>query len=188
MPYTEVVSLDLATGEKNGDALRAAHRIVTTLDGGKTAAWLALGPGIFPQGVRQPRHLRQMPSFAGDVLDSAQSHGDLLLQITGPSARAVVKAADQTLRALPQWRVRWRMSGMRPENRAEDGRGLARNPFHFTEGYGNPATPVEISERAVVSDKQDEPSWAVGGSYQVLRIIRLATGFWDRDTVQGRVP
>ncbi len=124
-----------------------------------------------------------MPSFAGDVLDPAQSHGDLLLQVTGTSARAVSKAADQTLDALPQWRVRWRMAGLRPENRTEDGRGLARNPFHFTEGYGNPATSAGTADRAIVTGAQSEPSWAVGGSYQVVRIIRLATDFWDRDTV-----
>lgn len=72
---------------------------------------------------------------------------------------------------------------MRPENRTEDGRGLARNPFHFTEGYGNPATPSGVEERATVNAAQGEPPWAVGGSYQVIRIIRLATDFWDRDTI-----
>lgn len=124
-----------------------------------------------------------MPVFAGDVLDPTQSHGDLLLQITGPTTGAVRKAAEQVLGGMPQWQVRWRTTGVRPQNRTEGGRGLARNPFHFTEGYGNPATPAEITERAVIASKQGEPSWAVGGSYQVLRIIRLATDFWDRDTV-----
>lgn len=90
------------------------------------------------------------------------------------------------LRKLPQWRVRWRMEGVRPEIRTESGRGLARNPFHFTEGYGNPASPAEIAERATVQAGQGEPAWAVGGSYQVIRIIRLATDFWDRDTLHDQ--
>lgn len=46
--------------------------------------------GLNTQFFRSQRmHLRRMPSFAGDVLDTAQSHGDLLLQITGASPRTV---------------------------------------------------------------------------------------------------
>lgn len=68
-------------------------------------------------------------------------------------------------------------------SRTEDGRGLARNPFHFTEGYGNPATAAELTARTSVTGGQGEPTWAVGGSYQVIRIIQLTTNFWDRDTL-----
>lgn len=183
LPRTRVISLDLADGERRRDALRAAHRAIAAVDGGEIAAWAALGAGALGSRSGRPRQLGQMPAFAGDVLDPAQSHGDLLLQITGTTARVTRQAAERTLRALPQWRVRWRLDGFRPENRTEDGRGLARNPFHFTEGYGNPATSAEVAERAIVTADQDEPAWAVGGSYQVIRIIRLATDFWDRDSI-----
>ncbi|MFE2217550.1 Dyp-type peroxidase [Streptomyces canus] len=187
LPYAEVVSLDLAAGEEaRTDALHAAHRAITASNKGSTISWLALGESGLPQGVSQPRYLKQMPSFAGDVLDAARSHGDLLLQITGPSATAVQEAAEQALRTLKQWQVRWRLAGYRPENRTEDGRGLSRNPFHFTEGYGNPASTADAAERALVKDGPEEPSWAVGGSYQVIRIIRLATDFWDRDTIDAQ--
>lgn len=183
LPYTQVLSLDLSADvEERRGAVRAAYRAVTATDGGKIAAWLALGENALPPDTDSPQHLKQMPSFAGDVLDPSQSHGDLLLQITGASSRAVKKAADQTLHALPQWRVRWRMAGVRPDNRTDDGRGLARNPFYFTEGYGNPGSPAGVTERATITDAQGEPSWVVGGSYQVIRTIRLATDFWDRDT------
>ncbi|MEU7384188.1 MULTISPECIES: Dyp-type peroxidase [unclassified Streptomyces] len=178
------MALDLVAGEDRHDrSLRAAYRAVEAIDGEKVAAWLALGDSALPPRAARPRHLKQMPSFTGDVLDPSQSHGDLLLQITGTSTRIVRETAQRTLRALPQWQVRWRMEGTRPENRTEEGRGLARNPFHFTEGYGNPTTSARVTERAVITADQSEPAWAVGGSYQVIRIIRLATDFWDRDTV-----
>lgn len=184
LPYAQVMSLDLATSEKRRvDALRAVSRSVTAIDGDQAAVWMALGADGFPRGADVPRQLKRMPVFAGDVLDPAQSHGDLLLQITGTSARAVSDTADRTVRALRQWAVRWRLSGYRPENHIEHSRGLALNPFHFTEGYGNPGGPAEVAERAAVKAGQGEPAWAVGGSYQVVRIIRLATDFWDRDTV-----
>jgi deferrochelatase/peroxidase EfeB len=145
---------------------------------------LALGESIFAESSKKPRHLKKMLSFSGDVLDPMNSHGDLLLHITGPSPRDVQEAAERTLEKLPQWRVRWRMAGVRHANRSEDGRGLARNPFRFTEGYGNPDSEDAVTERAIVKAGQEEPPWAVGGSYQVVRIIRLATDFWDRDTVE----
>jgi len=183
LPYAQVIALDLADTCRRDSGLRAAHRAVAAIDGGEIAAWLALGVGILPRSVDRPRHLRHMPTFAGDVLDSEQSHGDLLLQITGASAHAARVAAEAVVRKLPQWQVRWRLEGARPENRAEGGQGLSRNPFHFTEGYGNPVTAAEMIERAIVSAGQSEPNWAVGGSYQVIRIIQLATDFWERDTV-----
>ncbi|MFE9776384.1 Dyp-type peroxidase [Streptomyces sp. NPDC005931] len=183
LPYAQLISLDLVSQSAHADILRIAYRAITSIDKGDIAAWLALGEGAFPARVGRPRHLKKMPLFAGDILDPAQSHGDLLLHITGSTARAVQHAAERTLRTLPQQHVRWRMNGIRPENRIEGGRGLAQNPFHFTEGYGNPAADEEVTERAIVKAGHGEPSWAVGGSYQVIRIIQLATGFWDRDTV-----
>ncbi|MGW1563051.1 Dyp-type peroxidase [Streptomyces sp. NPDC002144] len=184
LPYAQVISLDLDVSEKHRiDALRTVHRRVAAIDGAKTAAWMALGAAGLPGGVDAPSQLKGMPSFTGDVLQPSHSHGDLLLQVTGTSTRAVKEAADQTLHALPQWNVRWCLAGHRPENRTEHGRGLARNPFHFTEGYGNPATAPEITRRAIITADQNEPAWTVGGSYQVIRIIQLATGFWDKETI-----
>ncbi|MFG3044349.1 Dyp-type peroxidase [Streptomyces sp. NPDC048202] len=178
------MALDLVAGDGHEvRSFRAAHRAVEAMNEERIAAWLALGDSALPLRAARPRQLRQMPSFAGDVLDPAQSHGDLLLQITGTSARIVRETAQRTLRALPQWKLRWRIEGFRPENRTESGRGLSLNPFHFTEGYGNPATAAGVDERAVITADQGEPIWAVGGSYQVVRVIRLATEFWDRDTV-----
>jgi len=182
LPHAQVLSLGLAAATVDRSRqLQAAHRAVEAVDGGDIAAWLALGSSTFPEAAPRPRQLRPMPSFAGDVLDPSQSHGDLLVQITGTSRRVVQEAVEHTLRRLPQWRVRWRLEGVRPKNRAEHGRGLSLNPFHFTEGYGNPATADGVTERATVKPGQGEPDWAVGGSYQVIRIIRLATDFWDRD-------
>ncbi|MFJ7345812.1 Dyp-type peroxidase [Streptomyces sp. NPDC101110] len=183
LPYAQLISLDIASDSERDEILRTAHQAITAVDGGNVAAWLALGEGAASPRSDKLQHLKQMPSFTGDVLDPVQSHGDLLLHITGSSARVARQAAERALQALPRQRVRWRADGTRPETRTEDGRGLARNPFHFTEGHGNPATAAEITERAIVKTGQGEPSWAIGGSYQVIRIIRLATGFWDRDTV-----
>lgn len=145
---------------------------------------LALGASLFSGHESRPRQLVVMPSFAGDVLDAAQSHGDILIQAERSSAAAARDAVDRLLATIPGWQVRWRIDGFRPENRVEKGRGLSRNPFHFTEGFGNPASGGQTADRALVRTGGNEPGWTVGGSYQVLRIIRLATTLWDRDSVE----
>lgn len=40
-----------------------------------------------------------------------------------------------------------------------------------------------MADRALVRADQGEPGWAVGGSYQVVRIIQLATELWDKDSI-----
>ncbi|MFE1963120.1 Dyp-type peroxidase [Streptomyces sp. NPDC059479] len=108
--------------------------------------------------------------------------GGVSVQVAGDRADRVETAAERLQAALQGWRVRWRVDGFRAENRVEDGRGLARNPFHFTEGFGNPASDRETADRVLVRAGQGEPDWAVGGSYQVVRIIRFATELWDKDS------
>ncbi|MEW2615349.1 Dyp-type peroxidase domain-containing protein [Streptomyces sp. NPDC047880] len=153
LPHAHVISLHLVDGQGRLGALRAAHHAVAAIDGGEITAWLALGESALALEADRPRQLKQMPSFTGDLLDPARSHGDLQLQITGTSTRVTRQAAEQTLRDLPQCRVRWRLDGVRPDNRTEGGRGLARNPFHFTEGYGTPSTSAGVTERALIFDQ-----------------------------------
>ncbi|WP_079125463.1 Dyp-type peroxidase [Streptomyces lushanensis] len=179
-----MVALD--RGARRGESPAILRALLTGLRAGarpEVSVGVGLAVGAFGAAASRPRQLAEMPSFAGDLLDPGQSHGDVLVQIAGERAGDVAKALDRFLGAAPGWRVRWRVEGFRVGNRVEDGRGLARNPFHFTEGFGNPAGERETAERALVRAGQGEPEWAVGGSYQVVRIIRFATELWDKDSV-----
>ncbi|MFC8827585.1 Dyp-type peroxidase [Streptomyces sp. NPDC057137] len=157
-----------------------------SLGRGDIALGFGLGASLFEgAGARAPRQLKLMPSFAGDLLDPARSHGDLLVRVAGEATEAVRDAVESIKSVADKagWAVRWAIDGFRAENRVEGGRGLARNPFHFTEGFGNPETEREVADRAIVREGQGEPEWAVGGSYQVVRVIRFATELWDKDSV-----
>ncbi|WP_406141593.1 Dyp-type peroxidase [Streptomyces anulatus] len=145
----------------------------------------ALGAAFFAPGVMIPRQLRAMPHFAGDLLEPAMSHGDVLVHVAANKPAAVRKTVERIRNtSSSHWTNRWHISGSRPANRVEGGRSLARNPFHFTEGFGNPGTERESLDRALITSDQNEPQWAVGGSYQVIRIIRFATDLWDKDSVK----
>ncbi|MFE9557814.1 Dyp-type peroxidase [Streptomyces sp. NPDC006703] len=184
--HSWTMALDLTARERlqgGGAVRRLQQAVVAAGNRASVDAWLGLGSTVFPTGSQQPRGLREMPAFAGDVLDFAQSHGDCLVQVTGPDADAVRAASEHVLKQAAGWRLRWQIDGFRAENRVENGKGLALNPFHFTEGFGNPGTERELADRALVRSGQGEPDWAVGGSYQVVRIVRFATELWDKDSV-----
>ncbi|GAA0389057.1 hypothetical protein GCM10010357_07210 [Streptomyces luteireticuli] len=176
-PHVCVMALDLR-GDVPDRAMEL-RRLARAVGG---SGGIALGAGLLGGGAGRPRHLRRMPTFPGDLLDPSASHGDVLVQIEGRSRSAAAEASDRLLRAVPAWKLRWRIDGFLAGSRTERGRALTRDPFQFTEGFGNPPTEREVRERCLVRPGQGEPSWAVGGSYQVIRLVRLATELWDRDS------
>lgn len=143
---------------------------------------IAVGASLFDGrfGLERPRRLTPMPSFRSDVLDPAWCHGDLLIQVSADTQEPVDAAVA---RRIPGLIPRWRMAGFHPDG--------TRNLFGFREGTGNPdASDASLMDRHVwVQPGDDEPAWCVGGSYQVVRLIRLAMPSWDAEPleVQERV-
>lgn len=174
------------TRRERGSAVADLAAALRELHAPSTHAGLALGSTLFTHAAHTPRMLKAMPSFPGDVLDPGHSHGDVLVQLAADSRSDVAKTEENLARQLAGWQPRWRITGFRAESRTQDGRGLAQNPFHFTEGFGNPNEQRAVDERALVRADQGEPPWAVGGTYQVVRIIRLATELWDKDSIQDQ--
>ncbi|MFE9404724.1 Dyp-type peroxidase [Streptomyces sp. NPDC006530] len=184
-PYTHMMAVDRADKSHPSvvDAVRQLHRVVTRANTGTVQAWWALGGTAFPDNAPRPLGLHTMPAFPGDVLEPEGSHGDALVQVTGDSAEAVRNSVETVIKQATAWRTRWRIDGFRPENRLGNHKGLTWNPFRFTEGFGNPADHPDVVARAIVRPAPGQPPWAVGGSYQVVRVVRLATDLWEKDSV-----
>ncbi|MGW5354392.1 Dyp-type peroxidase [Streptomyces sp. NPDC004031] len=190
-----VLALDVSADRAAvGGGLWELYRVADRADGPPEYG-LALGASFFAAlglAGSRPRQLTAMPSFPGDLLDGTRSHGDVLLHLAARTDRGVQRAERALLAAVPDWKVRWRTTMYRDDNHVQADRPVSRNRLGYTEGLGNPRTVAQIDGDALVRPGDGEPDWAVGGSYQVVRLIQVAVQQWathtpeQRDRIVGR--
>jgi deferrochelatase/peroxidase EfeB len=136
---------------------------------------------------RKPRELLRMTKLANDRLDQERCHGDLLVSVEGDSPDVTLASLRQILRQVRSTTVlRWMVEGHnRASHSAGPGEAPVRNLLGFKDGTANLATDDDaLMDRHVwVAADDDEPAWAVGGSYQAVRLIRMFVEFWDRTSL-----
>jgi len=127
----------------------------------------------------KPKKLTPMRAFPDDSPDPAWLHGDLLLQLCADHPDTIHHTIrDITRHTRGAMQLRWKMEG---DNSPPRPSGTSRNLLGFKAGTANP-TGREASSLVWVDDPA-EPAWAQGGSYQVVRLIRMLVEFWDRVSI-----
>jgi deferrochelatase/peroxidase EfeB len=149
---------------------------------------VALGASLFDGryglAPRKPAQLETMRAFANDDLDSKITHGDLLVQLCANHrdtvGNAMLDIIGQTRGGM---RLRWRTDAFRFPPRPV---GIPRDWMGFKDGIANPDTtnPSQMNQAVWVQRGRREPAWTVGGTYQVLRIIRMHLDKWDKVPVE----
>ena len=132
---------------------------------------------------RKPRALEKMPFLANDRLDPERSHGDLLLTVTSAHEDVNLFALRQLARATRgTMALHWMLDGYNRRTRAKPGEAGKRNLMGFIDGTANldPSDDAVMDRYVWVQPDDDEPAWAVGGTYHVVRVIRMFVEFWDR--------
>jgi deferrochelatase/peroxidase EfeB len=131
---------------------------------------------------QMPAGLKVMPRFPDDTLDDAQSHGDILLQITANRRDTVVHALRELLRPVRNaFSLRWAVDGFQSADRGPTARSARRNLFGFRDGTSNPDVTDDAAMKRLIWVPGDTgPAWTTDGTFQVVRTIRMHVEFWDR--------
>lgn len=153
---------------------------------------LAVGNSLFDNrfglGNLKPKRLDTMPNFPNDELDPDLCHGDILLQFCANTEESNLHALRDIIKNLPDLiTLRWQIAGFLPPNtHKKQGKSTVRNLLGFKDGTANlDASDDKLMNRIVwVQPNNGEPAWTVGGSYQVVRVIRNLVERWDRTPLQ----
>ncbi|MFI6003741.1 iron uptake transporter deferrochelatase/peroxidase subunit [Streptomyces sp. NPDC051366] len=163
------------------------------LDAGPSSLTVTFGFGhsFFERtglAARRPTALDPLPDFSADRLDAQRSNGDLWVQIGADDGLVAFHA----LRALQKdagdaARVRWQMNGFNRSPGATAAPMTARNLMGQIDGTGNPkpAQP-DFDKRIFVPATGPGPAehaWMGGGSYAVVRRIRMLLDDWDKQSL-----
>lgn len=170
------VAEQLTGAQPDGDPSPGARAIP-----GALTLTFGFGPSLFNAdrfgiAARRPAPLVPLPSFAGDAIDPAASNGDLCVQACAgdpTTAHYAVRTLLNAARAVVS--LRWRQTGFQAEDGTADPRGL----FDFRDGTVN----LDVRDSRQTAEHlwvSDGPPWLHGGSYLVMRRIRLLLDTWDR--------
>jgi deferrochelatase/peroxidase EfeB len=162
-----------APAADSAEAIGAARSRLTLTFGFGAGLFRKDGKDRFGLAASRPEALVDMPRFNGDQLVPEKTGGDLSIQACADDPQVAFHAVRQLARlANEAAAVRWVQTGF--QSRPAEG-GTPRNLMGFKDGT---QSPQQIED--VVWVGADGPAWMRGGSYLVVRRIRIALEHWDR--------
>ncbi len=165
----------------SGEALGLPASRLTVTFGFDIGLFVKDGKDRFGLAAKRPAALVDLPTFHGEQLVEASTGGDLSIQACADDPQVAFHAVRQLARlAYGTAKLRWAQTGYisRPF-----GEGTPRNLIGFKDGTSNPSLSDPQAMEKYVWVGGEGPDWMRGGSYVVVRRIRIALERWDRMTV-----
>ncbi|HEY0182376.1 MAG TPA: iron uptake transporter deferrochelatase/peroxidase subunit [Rhodopila sp.] len=168
----------------DGDAPAPDSADAVGLSPARLTMTFGFGPGLFIKDGKdryglaghRPEALIDLPRFNGDQLVPEKTGGDLSIQACADDPQVAFHAVRQLAQmAYDVAELRWAQTGFL--SRPEDG-STPRNLMGFKDGT---QSPEQVDKAVWVNE--DGPVWMRGGSYLVVRRIRMALEHWDRTKV-----
>jgi deferrochelatase/peroxidase EfeB len=165
----------------SGDALDLSPARLTITFGLGSGLFMKDGKDRFGLAAKRPEALIDMPRFSGDQLAPALTGGDLSIQACADDPQVAFHAVRQLARiANGIAQIRWAQTGYI----ASFGPKITpRNLMGFKDGTGNPSTKDPKLMEQFVFAGNESPEWLRGGTYMVVRRIRMALEHWDKMSV-----
>jgi len=172
-----------APASDSGEAVGLAPARLTITFGFGPGLFVKDGKDRFGLAARRPEALVDMPVFPGDQLIEARSGGDISVQACADDPQVAFHAVRQLARlAYGTAELRWVQTGFSANFAAED---TPRNLMGFKDGTENPIARPAVGQGTAKPEDlvwvgAEGPAWLRGGSYVVVRRIRIALEHWDR--------
>lgn len=174
----------------HGDGVGADTGEALDLGPASLTVTVGLGPGVFDERFgladKRPAALADVPRLPSDNLQPGLTGGDLSLQACADDPQVAYHAVRDLARmARGTATVRWTVLGF---GRASAGphQSTPRNLMGFKDGTRNITTDEDHNRFVWVDEPGDGAAWMTGGTYQVVRKIRMNIEIWDADVVSDQ--
>jgi deferrochelatase/peroxidase EfeB len=168
----------IAPQPDSGEALGLPAARLTLTFGFGAGLFAKDGKDRYGLAAQRPQALGDLPPFNGDQLVETRTAGDLSVQACGDDPQVAFHAVRQLVRlAYGVAKVRWAQTGFIPGVGPDQ---TPRNLMGFKDGTSNPSIDDPAALEKYVWVGTEGPEWMRGGSYVVMRRIRIALEHWDR--------
>jgi len=160
----------------SGEALGLSPAHLTLTVGFGAGLFSKDGVDRYGLAAQRPAAFVDLPRFPGEQLIPEKTGGDLSVQACADDPQVAFHAVRQLARlASGVAQVRWVQSGFLPDDR---GKETPRNLMGFKDGTQECSDLTKF-----VWAGKEAPRWMQGGTYLVVRRIRIALEHWDQMNV-----
>ncbi|KVW37298.1 peroxidase [Burkholderia ubonensis] len=167
---------DDAAPVDGGDALGLGPARLTITFGFGPGMFALAGKDRYGLAKHRPAALVDLPRFNGDQLLPEKTGGDLFIQACADDAQVAFHAVRQLVRlGASTTQMRWGQAGFTSGKPGE----TPRNLMGFKDGTMNPSMSDPAAMNEFVWAGSEGPAWMNGGTYTVVRRIRITLEHWD---------